>query len=107
MKSIFVKIFSFFLSIFSMLACGVKNPTFPNPYKAVDLSKFEMTFDDEFDGELDRNVWSGHYTYGDASSVRHGSFWNNYIAYPYADICDTYHIRTCRCNVVLFLSIKG
>ena len=81
MKSIFVKIFSFFLSIFSMLACGVKNPTFPNPYKTVDLSKFEMTFDDEFDGELDRNVWSGHYTYGDASSVRHGSFWNNYIAY--------------------------
>ena len=47
MKSIFVKIFSFFLSIFSMLACGVKNPTFPNPYKTVDLSKFEMTFDDD------------------------------------------------------------
>lgn len=81
MKSIFIKIFSFFLSIFSMLAWEARNPTFPNPYKTVDMSKFEMTFDDEFDGELDRSVWGGHYTSGETSSVRRGSYWNNYLAY--------------------------
>lgn len=81
MRNVFVKIFSLLLYIFSILALGVKNPTFPNPYKTVDLSKFEMTFEEEFDGELDRSLWVGHYTYGKTSSVRRGSYWNNYMAY--------------------------
>ena len=81
MRNVFVKIFSLFLYIFSILALGVKNPTFPNPYKTVDMSKFEMTFEEEFDGELDRSLWVGHYTYGKTSSVRRGSYWNNYMAY--------------------------
>lgn len=74
-----MKIFSLLLYIFSILALGVKNPTFPNPYKTVDMSKFEMTFEEEFDGELDRSLWVGHYTYGKTSSVRRGSYWNNYM----------------------------
>ena len=81
MRNVFVKIFSLLLYIFSILALGVKNPTFPNPYKTVDMSKFEMTFEEEFDGELDRSLWVGHYTYGKTSSVRRGSYWNNYMAY--------------------------
>ena len=56
MRNVFVKIFSLLLYIFSILALGVKNPTFPNPYKTVDMSKFEMTFEEEFDGELDRSL---------------------------------------------------
>lgn len=81
MRNVLVKIFSLLLYIFSILALGVKNPTFPNPYKTVDMSKFEMTFEEEFDGELDRSLWVGHYTYGKTSSVRRGSYWNNYMAY--------------------------
>lgn len=81
MKGIFVKIFSFILSIYSLLAWQVKNPTYPNKYVTVDMSKFELTFSDEFDGELDRSIWSGHYTYGDASEIRKGSYWNSRLAY--------------------------
>lgn len=80
MRSIFIKIFSFFLSIFSMLALQAHNPTFPNPYKKVDMTKFTETFSDEFDGELDRNVWGGHYC-SDKSSIRRGSYWNTELAY--------------------------
>lgn len=53
-----------------------------HPFGAeVDMSQFSLTFCDDFDGELDRSTWSGHYTYGEQSSVRKGSYWNNYLAY--------------------------
>ena len=81
MHGLFVKIVSFLLSIFSMLALQAHNPTFPNPYKKVDMSKFTETFSDEFDGELDRSIWGGHYSYGQNSAIRRGSYWNNYMAY--------------------------
>ena len=80
MHGLFVKIVSFLLSIFSMLALQAHNPTFPNPYKKVDMSKFTETFSDEFDGELDRSIWGGHYSYGQNSASRRGSYWNNYMA---------------------------
>lgn len=81
MHNLFVRILSFLLSLFSMLAWQARNPTFPNPYKTVDMSKFTETFCDDFDGELDHSVWGGHYTSGDQSSVRRGSYWNNYLSY--------------------------
>ena len=46
----------------------------------VDMDKFELTFSDEFDGELDRSVWSGHYQYGTKTESRKGSYWNQYLA---------------------------
>ena len=46
----------------------------------VDMDKFELTFADEFDGELDRSVWSGHYQYGTKTESRKGSYWNQYLA---------------------------
>ena len=46
----------------------------------VDMDKFELTFADEFDGELDRSVWSGHYQYGNKTVSRKGSYWNQYLA---------------------------
>ena len=46
----------------------------------VDMDKFELTFADEFDGELDRSVWSGHYQYGTKTVSRKGSYWNQYLA---------------------------
>ncbi|MBQ6864305.1 MAG: glycoside hydrolase family 16 protein [Clostridia bacterium] len=47
----------------------------------VDMSKFTLTFEEEFEGELDRSVWSGHYTWGTGSEIRKGSYWNQYMAY--------------------------
>lgn len=48
--------------------------------KEVDMSKFRITFEEEFEGELDRSVWSGHYQYGEKSEARKGSYWNQYLA---------------------------
>lgn len=46
----------------------------------VNMDKFTLTFEDEFDGELDRSVWSGHYQYGNKTESRKGSYWNQYLA---------------------------
>lgn len=81
MKQMFLKILSVIISFISLVASQTHKPTFPDPSKKIDLSKFTMTFNDEFDGELDRSVWGGHYTYGTNSSVRRGSYWNNYLAH--------------------------
>ncbi len=48
---------------------------------ALDLSKFTLTYSDEFDGvDIDRTVWDGHYCYGDATAVRRGGYWNRQMA---------------------------
>lgn len=47
----------------------------------VDMDKFELTFSDEFDAELDRSVWSGHYVWGNDSQPRKGAYWNTNLAY--------------------------
>lgn len=49
--------------------------------KSIDLNKFTITFEEDFKGELDRSVWSGHYQYGEKTEARKGSFWNQYMAY--------------------------
>lgn len=49
--------------------------------KEVDMDKFSITFEEEFEGELDRSVWSGHYQYGEKSEARKGSYWNQHLAY--------------------------
>ncbi|HOO25971.1 MAG TPA: hypothetical protein PKW24_05120, partial [Clostridiales bacterium] len=37
----------------------------------LDLDKFSLVWSDEFDGsEIDRNIWDGHYVYGDAAEIR-------------------------------------
>ena len=73
MKALLCKLLSGVITLISLIAFAVNQPTIPNPTKKVDMSKFTLTFEDEFENELDRSVWSGHYTYGDKSSVRKGS----------------------------------
>ncbi len=50
----------------------------------LDINKFALTFEDDFESELDRTVWSGHYQYGEKTEARKGSFWNQYLAYTEA-----------------------
>lgn len=66
---------AFFCSLFGISCSNV----FGNANK-VDMSKFTMTFSDDFD-TFDRSVWSGHYQYGDASEIRRGGYWNKNIVY--------------------------
>lgn len=70
---IFTSIIMFFCSLFGI-------PCYPMG-ENVDMDKFVSTFTEEFEKELDRSVWSGHYQYGKTSVARKGSYWNQYLAY--------------------------
>lgn len=61
--------------------CSWLNVPCPALGQKVDMSKFTITFEEEFEGELDRSVWSGHYQYGNTSVSRKGSYWNQHLAY--------------------------
>ena len=72
-------ILSFFASIIILICTSLDIPCFPMGEK-LDMDKFEIMFNEEFEGELDRSVWSGHYQYGNATVDRKGSYWNQYLA---------------------------
>ena len=69
------------LSALVMLICTSLSIPFYPMGEEVDMDKFTLTFEDEFDGELDRSVWSGHYQYGNKTEARKGSYWNQNLAY--------------------------
>lgn len=75
----FKSIFSFIMSLIISLCVALDIPCYPMGEK-LDLDKFDLTFEDNFDGELDRSVWSGHYQYGNTTEARKGSYWNQYLA---------------------------
>ena len=79
MDSIFKIITSLFTSLILLLCQWIGIPCLPMG-EEVDMTKFTQTFADEFDGELDRSVWSGHYQYGNKTESRKGSYWNQYLA---------------------------
>ncbi|MBE6820921.1 MAG: glycoside hydrolase family 16 protein [Ruminococcaceae bacterium] len=72
-------ILSFFASIIILICTSLDIPCFPMGEK-LDLEKFEIMFSEDFSGELDRSVWSGHYQYGNTTEARKGSYWNQYLA---------------------------
>ena len=72
-------IISILTTVIMTLCFWLDIPCYPMG-EEVDMDKFELTFADEFDGELDRSVWSGHYQYGNKTVSRKGSFWNQYLA---------------------------
>lgn len=73
-------IISLVTSIFMSLCLLLDIPCFPMGEK-LDMDKFSPTFSDEFDAELNRDVWSGHYQYGNTTISRRGSYWNQNMAY--------------------------
>ena len=71
---------AFFISII-LAVCSFLNVPCPVMGEEVDMDKFKETFVEDFDTELDRTVWSGHYQYGKTTEARKGSYWNQYLAY--------------------------
>lgn len=82
MSTVFKSIASFFASIIMFFCSALDIPCYPLGQE-LDMSKFtsEPTFCDDFGGELDRSVWSGHYQYGTTTEARKGSYWNQHLAY--------------------------
>ena len=72
-------VLSFLISVILSICFALDIPCYPIGEK-VDMSKFKQTFSEEFSGELDRSVWSGHYQYGNTTESRKGSYWNQYLA---------------------------
>lgn len=75
----FKAIFSFLMSLIISLCVALDIPCYPMGQK-VDMDKFVLSFSDDFDAELDRSVWSGHYQYGNTTEARKGSYWNQNLA---------------------------
>ena len=73
-------IVSFFASIIILICTSLDIPIYPMGQK-INLDNFTETFTEEFSGELDRSVWSGHYQYGDKTVSRKGSYWNKNLVY--------------------------
>ena len=48
------------------------------PYKdSIDMSRFELVFEDEFDHGFDTEIWQGHYVYGaNDTQPRDTAYWN-------------------------------
>ena len=82
MSTVFKSIASFFASIIMFFCSVLDIPCYPLGQE-LDMSKFtsEPTFCDDFSGELDRSVWSGHYQYGTTTDSRKGSYWKQHLAY--------------------------
>ncbi|MBO5396426.1 MAG: glycoside hydrolase family 16 protein [Clostridia bacterium] len=76
----FNKIFASILAVLMTVLQFLGIAYYPFGQK-VDMDKFELTFSDEFDAELDRSVWSGHYVWGNDSQPRKGAYWNTNLAY--------------------------
>ena len=75
-NKIFAPLLAFLMTVLQFL--GIAYYPFG---QQVDMDKFELTFEDEFDKGIDWTVWSGHYVWGKGSQPRKGAFWNNAIPY--------------------------
>ena len=80
MSAIFAKITASICSILISICMWLDIPMYPMGEK-LDMDKFVIQFEEEFEGELDRSVWSGHYQYGRTTEPRRGCYWNQYLAY--------------------------
>lgn len=70
-KNVFDKFVNVLIDVIHRMLVVVRFPWKPKANKAVDLSKFTLVFEDEFDGDaLNMNVWT-HYRQG----VRKGGYW--------------------------------
>ena len=79
-------LFSFNFTRFGALVVAVfqlwgaalfSTPVKPYLDNTIDLSRFELTFEDAFDHGFDDTVWQGHYVYGDDDTQpRDTAYWN-------------------------------
>ncbi|MGN1348101.1 MAG: family 16 glycosylhydrolase [Acutalibacteraceae bacterium] len=77
MKTFFTNIISMIMSALIFVGSIIGIPSMPKGNK-VDMSKFELTFSDEFNGKkLDRTKWTPHLGSDEKNTVmRHGGYWN-------------------------------
>ncbi len=75
----FKKIIAFFTAAATFLCVLLNIPCFAGG-KELDLDRFVLTWEDDFDGDcVDESVWSGHYVWG-GTEIRRGGYWNKQMA---------------------------
>lgn len=71
------RIMSGILAAISFFTGLIFNTTIPYKTAEFDLSDYELTWSDEFDGStLDYSKWGGHFFERGQTAVRRGSYWN-------------------------------
>lgn len=73
----FKRVGALFVAFFQLIGAAV----FDTPVKPygdmIDMSRFELVWQDEFDNGFDDTVWQGHYVYGDEDTqLRDTAWWN-------------------------------
>ncbi len=73
----FKKASALFVAVFQLLGAFFAD-TPVTPYKdAIDMSRFELVWEDEFDSGFNTEMWQGHYVYGDNDTQpRDTAMWN-------------------------------
>ena len=73
----FKKVAALFVTICQLLGCFIFD-TPVTPYKdSIDMDKFELVWEDDFDHGFDTTIWQGHYVYGnDDTQLRDTAYWN-------------------------------
>ena len=73
----FKKVAALIVTFFQLLGSFVLD-TPVTPYKdSIDMSRFELVWEDEFDNGFDTTMWQGHYVYGaNDTQPRDTAYWN-------------------------------
>ena len=79
-KKIFYIIFTIALVVDIVLTFVFVYPRYPKG-ESLDISKFTLTFEDNFEDDLNHDIWSGHYQYGSQTEARKGCYWNQELAF--------------------------
>lgn len=71
------KMTALFVTLAQLLGAAVFD-TPVTPYKdSIDMSRFELVWEDDFDNGFDTSVWQGHYVYGaEDTQLRDVAYWN-------------------------------
>ncbi len=73
----FRRIAALFVTVVQLLGAFVTDTPI-TPYKeCIDMSRFELVWEDDFDKGFDTTVWQGHYVYGNTDTqLRDTAWWN-------------------------------
>ena len=71
------KVGALFVTLCQLIGCFIFD-TPVTPYKdSIDMSRFELVWEDNFDHGFDTTIWQGHYVYGNTDTQkRDTAYWN-------------------------------
>ena len=73
----FKRVGALIVAFFQLIGAAVFDTPVKPYLDAIDMSRFELVWQDEFDHGFDETMWQGHYVYGDnETTLRDTAWWN-------------------------------